>query len=49
MEFDRFAEENTKAAYHIMKNIAEVLSQRLNTTDENLVKLATALYIAVQN
>ncbi len=49
MDFDRFAAENTKAAYHIMKNIAEVLSQRLNITDENLVKLATALYIAVQS
>ncbi|MCB5261872.1 MAG: cyclic nucleotide-binding domain-containing protein [Candidatus Cloacimonetes bacterium] len=48
-DFDRFAQENHKAAYYIMKNIAQVLSERLNTTDENLVKLATALYIAVQN
>ncbi|MCB5253558.1 MAG: cyclic nucleotide-binding domain-containing protein [Candidatus Cloacimonadaceae bacterium] len=48
-DFDRYARENHKAAYHIMKNIAQVLSERLNTTDENLVKLATALYIAVQN
>jgi CRP-like cAMP-binding protein len=48
-DFDAFAKNNPKAAYHVMKNIAEVLSQRLNTTDENLVKLATALYIAVQH
>lgn len=48
-DFDAFALGNPKAAYLVMKNIAEVLSQRLNTTDENLVKLATALYIAVQS
>ncbi|MCB5261883.1 MAG: cyclic nucleotide-binding domain-containing protein [Candidatus Cloacimonetes bacterium] len=48
-DFDNFAKDNPRAAYHIMKNIAEVLSQRLNSTDENLVKLATALYIAVQS
>lgn len=47
-DFDAFALSNHHAAYLIMKNIAQVLTERLNTTDENLVKLATALYIAVQ-
>ncbi|MDD4232435.1 MAG: cyclic nucleotide-binding domain-containing protein [Candidatus Cloacimonetes bacterium] len=48
-DFDSFTKANYPASYHIMKNIAEVLSERLNKTDENLVKLATALYIAVQS
>ncbi len=47
-DFESFAAANFQAAYYIMLNTARVLSQRLNTTDENLVKLATALYIAVQ-
>lgn len=47
-DFDSFATGNIAAAYSIMINIARVLSMRLNSTDENLVKLATALYIAVQ-
>lgn len=47
-DFDSFAREHYPAAYHIMQNIAQILAERLNSTDENLVKLATALYIAVQ-
>lgn len=47
-DFDAYASTNYKAAYYIMENIAQVLSERLNATDENLVKLSTALYIAVQ-
>lgn len=47
-EFEDFARDNYPGAYHIMHNIAEILSDRLNSTDENLVKMATALYIAVQ-
>ncbi len=47
-DFEKYAEAHYRAAYHIVKNIAQVLTERLNTTDENLVKLATALYIAVQ-
>lgn len=47
-DFDAFAQEHARAAYHIMHNLAQILSERLNATDENLVKLATALYIAVQ-
>jgi CRP/FNR family transcriptional regulator, cyclic AMP receptor protein len=47
-DFEDFAKDNYPAAFHIMQNIAQILSERLNSTDENLVKLATALYIAVQ-
>jgi CRP-like cAMP-binding protein len=47
-DFDDFAHVHTHAAFMIMKSIAMLLTQRLKSTDENLVKLATALYIAVQ-
>ena len=48
-DFDSFANYDSKAAYIVMKNIARKLSQSLKSTDDNLVKLATALYIAVQH
>ncbi|PKN72024.1 MAG: cyclic nucleotide-binding domain-containing protein [Candidatus Cloacimonetes bacterium HGW-Cloacimonetes-3] len=47
-EFDSYAVENHYAAYVVMSNIAKKLSENLQATDANLVKLATALYIAVQ-
>jgi len=47
-DFDLLATKDVNAAYQITLNIAQVLSDRLHSTDENLVKLATALYIAVQ-
>ncbi len=47
-DFESLAKGNVHAAYLITMNIAQVLSDRLHTTDDNLVKLATALYIAVQ-
>ena len=47
-DFDNFAEYNYQAGYIVMKNMARKLSESLKDTDENLVKLATALYIAVQ-
>ena len=47
-DFDTIALTDSKVAYHITMNIAQVLSDRLKSTDDNLVKLATALYIAVQ-
>ena len=46
-DFDAFAADHPNIAYIIMKNIASVLSERLITTDDNVVKLATALFIAV--
>lgn len=47
-DFDMFAQQNYQAAFIVMTNIAKKLSENLNSTDANLVKLATALYIAVQ-
>lgn len=47
-DFMDFATTNLQAAYQIMLNIARILSERLHTTDNDLVKLATAFYIAVQ-
>jgi CRP-like cAMP-binding protein len=47
-EFDSFAADNHYAAYVVMTNIAKKLSENLQSTDANLVKLATALYIVVQ-
>ncbi len=47
-DFERFATQYLPSAYLIMINIASTLSQRLHDTDINLVKLATAFYIAVQ-
>ena len=47
-DFETYAIGNVNAAFGIMQSIAQILSERLNATDENLVKLATALFIAVQ-
>ncbi|PKN79775.1 MAG: cyclic nucleotide-binding domain-containing protein [Candidatus Cloacimonetes bacterium HGW-Cloacimonetes-1] len=47
-DYERFADQYLSSAYKIMINIASTLSQRLHDTDINLVKLATAFYIAVQ-
>lgn len=47
-DFDSFAKANYQGAYIVMKNIAMKISETLKSTDDNLVKLATALYIAVQ-
>ena len=47
-DYCEFAAANIEAAYQIMRNIARIYSERLHETDNNLVKLATAFYIAVQ-
>jgi len=47
-DFDAYAAQDYHAGFHLVMNIARVISQRLSTTDVNLVKLATALYIAVR-
>jgi len=47
-EFESFARLSYEAAYIVMTNIATKISYNLKSTDENLVKLATALFIAVQ-
>jgi len=47
-EFDGFAAQSYQGAFIFMTNIAKKMSANLKSTDDNLVKLATALYIAVQ-
>jgi len=47
-DFESFATADNTAGFVIMTNIAKKLSESLSTTDANLVKLATALYIAVR-
>jgi CRP-like cAMP-binding protein len=47
-EFDSFAIQSYQGAFIFMTNIAKKMSENLKSTDDNLVKLATALYIAVQ-
>jgi len=47
-DFESFARQNYQAAYLVMTNIARKISLNLKSTDDNLIKLATALYIAVQ-
>ena len=48
-DFESFAAQDYHAGYLVMLNIARVISMRLSATDTNVVKLATALYIAAQN
>lgn len=48
-DFELYASQDYQAGYLVMLNIARVVSQRLSATDTNVVKLATALYIAAQN
>lgn len=48
-DFESLASTDVRAAFTITFNIAKVLSDRLHSTDDNLVKLATALFIAVQS
>ncbi|MCD4827869.1 MAG: cyclic nucleotide-binding domain-containing protein [Candidatus Cloacimonetes bacterium] len=46
--FERLVEHDTAIGYHMMRNISQSMARRLETTDEYVVKLATALSIAVQ-
>jgi CRP-like cAMP-binding protein len=48
-DFESFAGQDYQAGYLVMLNIARIISMRLSATDTNVVKLATALYIAAQN
>jgi CRP/FNR family transcriptional regulator, cyclic AMP receptor protein len=46
-EFLRLAEENPRLGFKITRNIAELLCSRLRRTGEDVVKLTTALSIAL--
>lgn len=45
--FERFCAEYPRAGYHIMRRIAQVVSGRLRTENENVLKLTTALSLAL--
>lgn len=45
--FKEIEEKNLAVAHKLMKNIAFILSKRLESADEDMMKLATALSIAV--
>lgn len=46
-DFLRLAEENPRIGYKITRNIAQLLCSRLRKTDEDTIKLTTALSIAL--
>ncbi|AEX85845.1 hypothetical protein XO10_07140 [Marinitoga sp. 1135] len=46
-DFEKLAEENPDIGYKIMKEIAAVLSHRIEGLNENILKLTTALSIAL--
>lgn len=45
--FESIVKNNYKLGYIIMKNLANIIATRLETTDNNVVKLATALSLTV--
>ncbi len=46
-EFERFCDENPEIGYLIVRNIAKLLSSRLRQTNKDILKLATALSLAL--
>lgn len=46
-DFFRLAEENARLGYKVTRNIAELLCSRLRKTGEDVIKLTTALSIAL--
>ncbi|MEA1973079.1 MAG: cyclic nucleotide-binding domain-containing protein [Candidatus Cloacimonadota bacterium] len=47
--FNSIVKNNYKFGFIIMRNLANIVSSRLENTDNNLVKLATALSLTVYN
>ena len=47
--FNQIVKKNYKLGYIIMRNLANIIATRLENTDNNLVKLATALSLTVYN
>src|SRR4030042_665901 len=47
-ELGKLCEENNKLGYKIMANLAEVLSDRLRKANREVVRLATALSVALR-
>ncbi len=45
--FEEIVSNNVNIGYKIVRNIADIVCGRLEQTDKNVVKLATALYLSV--
>jgi len=45
--FNLIVEKDIKTGYQIVRNISSIVCKRLEDTDKNVVKLATALFLAV--
>ena len=45
--FEQFCETNPRAGYHVVRRIAQVVSDRLRKENENVLKLTTALSLAL--
>ncbi|NIS67543.1 MAG: cyclic nucleotide-binding domain-containing protein [Proteobacteria bacterium] len=45
--FLKLAEQNVEIGYHLFKNLAQMVSERLRRSTDDVVKLATALSIAI--
>nr|NIQ39539.1 cyclic nucleotide-binding domain-containing protein [Pseudomonadota bacterium] len=43
----KLAEQNVEIGYHLFKNLAQMVSERLRRSTDDVVKLATALSIAI--
>lgn len=48
-DFERLADSDHALGYHLVRNIAVVLAERLRRTDLDLLKLTTALSLALGN
>jgi CRP/FNR family transcriptional regulator, cyclic AMP receptor protein len=45
--FLKFADENVEIGYHLFKNLAQMISARLRRSSDDVIKLTTALSIAL--
>jgi CRP-like cAMP-binding protein len=45
--FNKIVQKDIYTGYQIVRNISSIVCKRLEDTDKNVVKLATALFLAV--
>jgi CRP-like cAMP-binding protein len=48
-DFDRLAQDDLALGYHVVRNIAVVLADRLRNTDHDVLKLTAALSLSLGN
>ena len=46
-QFEKLVEEDCSLGYHVVRNIAEILSHRLKQANQDIAKLTTALSVAL--